>query len=155
MAELNEAESQFIETMGLFCERMGFPRIGGRMLAWLMIAQEPQTLDDIAVLLKVSKASVSTNARHFVTVGMVDLVTRLGDRRTYYQWSPKAWDRRMELAQQVLRSTREFAKMGLAAIGPENDAGRARLEETITFANFFEGKAAEIAAEWEARRGRR
>ncbi len=155
MVELSEPESQFIETMGLFCERMGFPRIGGRMLAWLMIAQEPQTLDDIAALLKVSKASVSTNARHFVMVGMVDLVTRLGDRRTYYQWSPKAWDRRMELAQQVIRSTREFAQMGLGAIAADNDAGRARLEETILFSNFFEGKTVEIAAEWESRRGRR
>ncbi len=55
--------SRFIEGMGMYFENQGIPRIGGRMLGLLMIAHRPLSAEDLARILKVSRASLSTNFR--------------------------------------------------------------------------------------------
>lgn len=137
MHSLTEAEATFIENQGLFFERFGLPRIGGRILAMLLLAEGPVTLDEVAATLKVSKASASTNLRHFVTVGLVDVVTPLGDRKTYYQWSPRAWERRYDLVTVIAGAARGIAEQGLAAIGPDSAEARSRMEEAIAFADYM------------------
>ena len=39
---------RFVESMGLYFESSGIPRIGGRILGALMIAHDPLSADDIA-----------------------------------------------------------------------------------------------------------
>ncbi len=134
---LTEAEATFIENQGLFFERFGLPRIGGRVLALLLLAEAPVTLDEVGATLKVGKASASTNLRHLVTMGVVDVVTPLGDRKTYYQWSPRAWERRYDLVAIIAAAARNTAEQGLAAIGPECVEARSRMEEAIAFADYM------------------
>lgn len=147
---LTPAESQFVEAHGLFFERLGFPRIGGRVLALLLVAERPLTLDAIARQLRVSKASVSTNSRNFVRLGVVDEVTFPGDRRTYFAWSPRAWARRTEIALGVADGIRQNARMGLQAISADNVAARERLEQGLVFADLLEQQAVGLAEKWRA-----
>jgi predicted transcriptional regulator len=146
---------QFIEGMGLYFERLGVPRIGGRILGLLMLAERPLTLDDMARLLKVSRASVSTNARMSVAVGMVEHVSLPGDRRDYYVFSPNAWTRRIEAALPLLDLMRRLAEQGLAAVDPENSIGRDRLQMAIDFCAFYHREAESIIARWEQYRTER
>jgi len=81
---LTGAAEQFVERMGLLWEGQGLPRIAGRMLGFLTLQGEPATLDEIAAALGVSKASVSVDARRLERLGLVDRVSRPGDRRDYY-----------------------------------------------------------------------
>jgi DNA-binding transcriptional regulator GbsR (MarR family) len=55
--------AHFIERMGLALEADGLPRIAGRIFGLLLVSEDACSLDDLACDLKVSKASVSTNAR--------------------------------------------------------------------------------------------
>jgi predicted transcriptional regulator len=152
MQALGEAEAAFVENQGLFFERFGLPRIGGRILATLLLANEPATLDEIAALLKVSKASASTNLRHFVALGMVDIVTVLGDRKTYYQWSPQAWERRYDLVNVIAGAARSMAQQGLTLTGPDSAAARARFQETIAFADYMAEALVQVRKGWLERR---
>ncbi len=78
----------FVERLGLVWESQGLPRIAGRVVGYLTLQSEPLSLDAIAEALGVSKASVSNDARYLARLGLVELVTRRGDRRDYYVIAP-------------------------------------------------------------------
>jgi len=78
----------FVGEMGLTFEADGFTRIGGRLFGHLLLAERPLSLDDIAAALKVSKASVSTDARRLLDKGVVIRSSHPGDRRDYWQIAP-------------------------------------------------------------------
>jgi len=85
---VNESKIDFVERMGRYLEADGVPRIGGRLWGFLLLTEEPQSLDDMARALHVSKTSVSTNARMLHQWGMIERVTKAGDRKDYYQAAP-------------------------------------------------------------------
>src|SRR3954464_5074009 len=74
----------FIERMGLTLELEGLPRIAGRIFGLLLVSEGARSLDDLAAELRVSKGSVSTNARLLEQRGMLERVCRPADRRDYY-----------------------------------------------------------------------
>lgn len=74
----------YVEHMGRLWESQGLPRIAGRVVGLLALQPDPRTLDDIALALGVSKASVSTDARRLERLGLVTRMSHPGDRRDYY-----------------------------------------------------------------------
>jgi DNA-binding transcriptional ArsR family regulator len=78
----------FVGEMGLTFEADGFTRIGGRLFGHLLLAERPLSLDEIAATLRVSKASVSTDARRLFEKGVVVRSGKPGDRRDYWQIAP-------------------------------------------------------------------
>jgi predicted transcriptional regulator len=78
----------FIGEMGLTFEADGFTRIGGRLFGHLLLAERPLSLDEIADALRVSKASVSTDARRLLEKRVIVRSGRPGDRRDYWQIAP-------------------------------------------------------------------
>lgn len=148
---LDPGAQRFVEGMGLYYERLGVPRIGGRILGLLMIAERPLTLDDMARALKVSRASISTNARMNVAVGMVEHVSLAGDRRDYYVFSPNAWTRRLEVALPFYDILRQLSEQGMKALDPDNTMGRDRLRMAIEFCDFGRRESEEMIARWKRR----
>lgn len=141
---------QFIERLGLYFEQYGLPRIGGRMLGLLMVASRPLSLDDIATLLQVSRASVSTNARLTITYGLVEPVSFPGDRRDYYRFREDAWERAMVINIEATVALRALGERGLAAISPDNIAGRKRLEYLRAFCDFSLAEQQATLDRWRA-----
>src|SRR5215208_5593062 len=76
--------AHFVERMGLALEADGLPRIAGRIFGLLLISENPRSLDALAAELRVSKGSVSTNARMLEQRGLLERVCRPADRRDYY-----------------------------------------------------------------------
>jgi DNA-binding transcriptional regulator GbsR (MarR family) len=112
------AEDAFIEQMGLIMAADGLPRIGGRLLALLLITEGDVSLDDIARRLRVSKPSVSTNARQLEQRGVIEKVSRTADRRDYYRIADHVLERTMQqrLAKlQRLQACVETARTSLVA----------------------------------------
>src|SRR6185295_3200442 len=75
------ATTTFVEQIAVILEAEGLPRL----FALLIVSPEPMSLDDIAEVLGVSKASVSINARTMEERGKIERVSLAGDRRDYYQ----------------------------------------------------------------------
>jgi DNA-binding transcriptional regulator GbsR (MarR family) len=82
---LEPADEEFVERVGRFFEGDGAARTSGRMLGLLLLATREMSIDEIADRLKVSRASVSTNARRMETLGVVERVSHMGDRRDFYR----------------------------------------------------------------------
>lgn len=85
---MDRAQRMFIDRLGDAAEADGLSPIAGRLFALLMLAAEPQSLDELAEALGVSKASVSTDARRLLDRGIVERTRRTGDRRDFYELTP-------------------------------------------------------------------
>ena len=127
----------FIERVGLYYARYGLPRIGGRILGLLIVAERPLTLDDIAGALQVSRASVSTNVRLAVTYGFAEQVGVPGDRRDYYQFPESGWDRALLINIEAVKGLQALAERGIASVGPDDAVARDRLEEMLEFSGVL------------------
>ncbi|MFQ3282702.1 GbsR/MarR family transcriptional regulator [Reinekea sp.] len=86
--EVNEAETRFIELMGVVSQRNGSPRISGRIFGLLILTGSSMSLQDITSVLKISKASASTNTRLLSNQGVIRLTTLPGERQDYYELVP-------------------------------------------------------------------
>src|SRR5512133_923978 len=85
-------ERHFIEDIGLFFEQMGMPRMAGRILGVLLIADPPaQSIGEIGEKLKASKSSVSIMARLLIENGLIERVASPVPRRDYYRFKPGGW----------------------------------------------------------------
>lgn len=153
--ELSDSLQQFIESVGVFFERYGVSRIGGRMLALLIVAERELSLDEIAATLGVSRASVSTNARILTLYGMAQLVTRPSDRRDYYRLPPNTWAHAMEAEMEGTLEMRRIAERGLAAAKATDRAATEHLEEMIAYCDLVLEDRRITLEHWRERKRRR
>jgi DNA-binding transcriptional regulator GbsR (MarR family) len=109
---MDQAARQLVEQMGLISEEDGLPRIAGRIFGYLLLEPTERSLDEIADSLGVSRASVSTDARRLVQIGLLERRSRPGDRRDYYVIAAEGFRRVIE---QRIRSMRRFHELLIAA----------------------------------------
>jgi len=147
---------RLIETIGGYFTQFGLSRIAGRLLGLAMVVDRPLTLDDMALALGVSRASVSTNIRMIKAVGFVDQVTMPNDRRDYYQFSADPWEAR--LRSNIVSSDMfgSLARRGLAVIAEEQDGFvRSHLEDMLDFCEFMIEEERDKLRRWRERRAQR
>lgn len=124
---MDEAATRFVERLGLQVEGEGFPRIAGRMIGYLLLQDEPSSLDELAEKLQVSKASVSTNARALEDMGFVERRSVPGDRRDYYMIVDEPWGVLLERVRRQLSSRVEILEEAVETLPPGMEAGRRRV----------------------------
>lgn len=132
-SRLQNATDAFIETMGRHFEEEGIPRIAGRLFGVLMVNEEPCSLDEMADRLRVSKGSISSNARMLEQWGVAERVTRPGDRRDYYQLAADMESRILERQMDHVVRMRERLREGLATMPDASEAVRERFVAAIAF----------------------
>lgn len=117
--KLHPADEEFVERVGRFFEGDAAPRTSGRLMGLLLLAPGELSIDEMAERLRVSRASVSTNARQLESFGVVERVSHLGDRRDFYRIAP-------DLERTLLRHRMErLAQVEeLLAAGTETPAAR-------------------------------
>jgi len=142
--------SRFIESVGMYFESSGVPRIGGRILGLLMIAHEPLSADDIAKILKVSRASISTNFRVLLSSGLAEKVTFSGDRTTYFAFPETSWEKIMNVEIEAMSAMKKLALQGLEALSSK-DSARVRMEGMINWADFLIKVYQNALMEWRTR----
>ena len=152
---MNEQTKEWIERTGLAVERLGASRTLGRLFGLLLVAECPLSLDDMAEQLRVSKASISTNARLCEQLGMVRRISLPGDRRDYYEMRPGSFERMLAARMQVLQQMIDLADEGLAAVGPDSPAARSRLTEMRDFYQWTGMEMAAILAQWQKQKRQR
>jgi DNA-binding transcriptional regulator GbsR (MarR family) len=83
--QLPKSRREFIETTGRLCQMLGLPRSTGQIYGLLYLSPTPLSLDDIAELLSISKASASTGTRQLLSWQAVKEVWVPGDRRDHFE----------------------------------------------------------------------
>jgi DNA-binding transcriptional regulator GbsR (MarR family) len=92
MSEVTEQVlNSYVTRTGTMFEDMGLSRTCGELGALLYLSRDAMSLGEIAETLKVSKSSVSLNARMLLRMKFVKTVKKAGDRKDYYQFSGNLW----------------------------------------------------------------
>lgn len=103
----------FVERAGVLWQRDGMPRIAGRIFGLLLVSPDPCSLDDIADVLGVSKASVSNDTRLLDRMGLIERVSLPADRRDYYQITPRSLERSLDSRMQRVRELEALMAEGM------------------------------------------
>jgi hypothetical protein len=150
----DEAERlAYIEEVGRSFEEAGWPRMAGRLLGALMIADpREQSAAELADLLKASRGSISTMGRLLISVELVERRTRRGDRREYLRFRDDAWPTVMNAKDRWISSLRRLGERGLDLFGSTDGPARESLEELVDLAKFFEREWPPLMERWLAER---
>jgi DNA-binding MarR family transcriptional regulator len=139
----------FADDTGLFYEELGFPRIWGRVLGWLLVCQpDAQSAEDLATALHASRGSISMATQALVRAGMIERQTLRGNRRTHFRIRPGAWTTVFEEQTRLATQMRELAERGLTLLTDEPAERRHRVEELHDLTAFYEREAPLLLARW-------
>jgi DNA-binding transcriptional regulator GbsR (MarR family) len=80
-----DLKQEFVEGLSRISRFWGFPKGVGAVFAVLYLSPEPLSLDEITRQTGLTKGAISTNVRALARMGLVQLSSRLGDRKDYYE----------------------------------------------------------------------
>lgn len=90
--QLTPEQENFINNLGFYYENYGIPKIGGRILGYIILLDEPVTAEQIAETLHISRASVSTNIRLLMNFGFIQKALVKQGRTDFYKVAENAWE---------------------------------------------------------------
>ncbi len=167
-SNLQVVQDSMLDGLGQLASYFGFSKVMGQLYGALMLSADPLSLDDLVVLLDISKASVSMNLRTLEHLGMVRQVwvKGRGDRRKFYEAETDFWQiisnvlagREMRDVDRALNVIGENAKRLAKTMGDMSEADQelaklyiVRMEEMQSLFRFAQllitsilGKAGEM-----------
>jgi DNA-binding transcriptional regulator GbsR (MarR family) len=146
---MDRAQRMFIDRLGDAAEADGLSPIAGRLFALLMLAAEPQSLEELADALGVSKASVSTDARRLLDRGIVERTRRTGDRRDFYELAPDFFARVIRARVARWRRIQQLVDDVRADTTALPAAASARFDDVDAMQSAVIDRVDEALAEWE------
>jgi DNA-binding transcriptional regulator GbsR (MarR family) len=88
---LTDSTKQFILHWGEMGTRWGVNRTVAQVHALLYLSSESLTAEDIAETLSVARSNVSTSLKELQNWNLVQIDSRIGDRRDFFQTSSDVW----------------------------------------------------------------
>lgn len=82
---MDEIKNDFIAGMSGISQFWGLPKGVGAIFGVLYLAPAPLSLDELVTQTGLTKGAISTNVRALTRMGLIHPVSRLGDRKDYYQ----------------------------------------------------------------------
>jgi len=150
---LEHEATYFAEDMGLMFEKVGFPRMAGRIFGWLLISDPPQqTSQDLAQELQASKGSISSMTRLLIQIGLIERTSIPGERRDYFQVKPNAWTQLAEQRLAQIAAFRRLAERGLSLLEDAPPSLKQRLQEMHDIHAFWEQELPQLNQRWERER---
>ncbi len=147
------AERNFIERVGLTFEQLGFPRMGGRIMGWLLISESPQaTMGELTEALQASKSSISTVTRLLIHFNLIEVVSLPGIRRDYFRIRSDAWTNALRDRFTQATTFRQLAEEGLLLMEGTPSEQQKRLQEMHLMYTFLEREIPRLIDRWEKQR---
>jgi DNA-binding transcriptional regulator GbsR (MarR family) len=151
--EYQTAEKRFVEEVGLFFEQLGWPRMAGRVLGRLLIAEPShQSACELAEALMASKGSISSVTRLLINYGMIERLSLPGVRRDYFHVKPCGWDQLFSQKLALVSTFRGIIKRGLELLEGKETSTRQWLEGIDDLYGFLERQLPLLLANWEQER---
>ncbi len=149
-------EKHFVEEVGLMFERVGMPRMAGRIFGWLLMSDPPhQSTGELIEALQASKGSISTMTRLLIQLGFIERVSLPGNRRDYFCIKPGSWTQMSQSHLAHISAARQLAEKGLEVLRHSPPERRDRLEEMRDIHEFWERELPKLNQRWEEERQRK
>ena len=115
----------------------GLNPLMGRIVALLIISKEPQSLDDIADSLEMSKGPISQICRRLKDRNLIEKVWVPGDRKDYYKATDdifgKAYENQMEKMRKNIEIAQRYSEETKSIDSEDAAHAHARMEEMKKF----------------------
>ncbi len=132
-------ETHFIEEIGLFFERLGLPRMSGRILGVLLICEPPaQSITDLSQKLNSSKSSISVMTRLLAERGLIERVVSPIPRRDYYRFKPGGWILYMRQWWGLMSALHRVTERGMGLMDGKPPELKERLQEAHDMFSLIE-----------------
>lgn len=155
MSQKEEKIHRYIEDMAMSFEEKGFPRMAGRVMAWLMIANPShQSMPELVEALHASKSSISTATRVLINFQLVEKISMRGERKDFYRLKPNIWKDSIQLAVKKMTDFKEIASHSLDVLSDVN-IRKDKLEEMYDVYAFMESQMPLIMENWEKQNQRK
>lgn len=82
---IESIKNELVEGLSGISAFWGFPKGMGAIFAVLYLSPGPRSLDELVEQTGLTKGAISTNTRALSRMGLIRPVTRLGDRKDYYE----------------------------------------------------------------------
>lgn len=143
-AKAADLRESLIRDFGRQYVRFGHSELMGRAVGLLLSVEEPLTTEEIAARLGVSKSPINQIARRLEELNLVRRIRKPGDRKHYYEISPRVflqaatnlyrlYEENLRLAERTLRTALTQLER---ARGAEADALRLLCERVIDMREF-------------------
>lgn len=140
---LSALSQRFILHWGEMGSRWGVNRTVAQIHALLFMAGRPMHAEEIAEQLSVARSNVSTSIRELMSLNLVTVVHRLGDRRDHFETHGDVWKLFRNIV--VERKSREFdptvamleSLVADPEFGKEDDARQKRVKETLALMSLL------------------
>ncbi len=133
---MSPEEAEFVDRFGLFMQLVGGSRTMGRVYGWLLICDPPkQSLTELAQMLSVSKASVSTVARQLQEGGLIERLPS-STRQHQYRVTPGGFSSVLSAQLSRMKFGIDAADFGLSLLDETRAEQRERLEDFRDFCEF-------------------
>ena len=131
---------QFAEEVGIAFEQTGLPRMAGRILGWLLVADPPhQSMDQLTSALTASKGSISTTTRLLIHHGLIERISLPGVRHDYFRLRSDTWQHMIGRGLTgEIKMFRQLAERGLGLLGEKATANSKWLKEMLDVYTFLE-----------------
>lgn len=131
--KIAEIRERFIEQMGLVTQAEGLPRIAGRLMGLMMFDGREYSFSELADELKISRGSVSANTRLLEEKGVIERVSKPGERQDYFRLAGNPLETLLRnLERKALRARAVIAET-IDALPPEELECRTRLRRAEEF----------------------
>ena len=146
---LTDKQSKLIEKMGIHFEQ-SLPPAAARIFALLIVSdQEAYSFNEIRDILNLSKSATSNGLNFLLNMKKIEYITRTGDRKRYFTWSPKnTFEHFKEGIEKVLGLTTLFEET-LQLKKEKESTNYQMLEELTDLMNFLRDEMPGVFAQWE------
>lgn len=141
----------FVEELGLLFEEMGQGRMNGRVLGYLMLSTAPYvSTAELKRELNASAGSISTATRALSEPGFIRKVSVPGSRGHFFRADEDVWGAFLATEHRYFATRRRLATSVLAALEPEDEVIRKRMENMYDYFEWLETYHQKMYADWEA-----
>jgi len=144
-------EDAFIEQFGHFFESIGaFPRIAGRIFAYLLICDPPyQTAKQLVERLSISKSSVSNMIKLLIRAKLIEQVSFPGQRERHYYVKEKCFETLLSNEVKALSNVRAILSDGKSVLEGKSPELLGRIEEMDRMYGFLEIEMPELIKKYQ------
>lgn len=146
--KLTPEMEKFISKMGQFYESIGITHISGKIMGLLLIWSKPISSREISYLLRVSRASVSTNLKILKMYGYLEESKQFGIRSKFYVFSDTAWQNSLRFKLNIYEPLENLLQEGIEILRKNNES-ITYLQEMIAFLNLEKSFYLKMVNQWD------
>jgi DNA-binding transcriptional regulator GbsR (MarR family) len=147
--QLSDQQKELIERMGVFYEQHGIVPIEARIMALLIVCDQPElTFDQIRELLGISKSATSNALNVALMTQRIIYKTRPGDRKRYFASNIVSWQENLSDSFQKMLGVVRILKEALEQRTSETPQFNSQLAEFIAFMEYLNAEFPRLFQEW-------